>query len=99
MLAPLLREAAFSAPALPPRVTDLGDRFEVAVAGQGGLYTDINRDCVERARIAAVFIALVLTTPTIHLVAPQAVLPSTLAAVTIDASARPLDGRVDRGAL
>lgn len=77
MLAPLLGEAAFSALALPPRVTDLGHRFEVSVAGQGGVYTDINRDCVERARIAAVFIALVLTTPTIHLVAPQAVLPST----------------------
>ncbi len=76
VLAPLLSKAASAAPTLPPRVTDLGERFEVAVAGQSGLYLDINRDCVERARIAAVFIALVLTTPTFRVAAPQAVLPA-----------------------
>lgn len=74
-LAPLLDKTASAAPTLPPRVTDLGEHFEVVVAGQSGLYLDINRDCAERARIAAVFIALVLTTPTLQVAAPQSVLP------------------------
>ena len=47
-----------------PRVSDLGDRFEAAAAGQTGLYVDTARDCVERARVAAVFIALALNPPT-----------------------------------
>jgi len=46
-----------------PRVADLGDRFEAAAAGQSGLYVDAARDCVERARVAAVFIALALNPP------------------------------------
>lgn len=74
ILAPLVGNAASAALPLPPRVTDLGERFEVAVAGQSGLYVDISRDCAERARIAAVFIAVVLTTPTVQSSAPQAVL-------------------------
>ena len=75
-LAPLLGKIASAAPTLPPRVTDLGEHFEVVVAGQSGLYFDINRDCAERARIAAVFIAMVLTTTTVHAAAPQSVLPA-----------------------
>lgn len=47
-----------------PRVSDLGDRFEAAAAGQSGLYLDAGRDCAERARVAAVFIALALNPPT-----------------------------------
>ena len=47
-----------------PRVADLGDRFEASAAGQTGLYVDTARDCVERARVAAVFIALALNPPT-----------------------------------
>ena len=46
-----------------PRVVDLGDRFEVAAAGQTGQYIDAARDCSERARVAAVFIALALNPP------------------------------------
>src|SRR3954447_2676702 len=45
------------------RVDDLGDRFEVAAAGQAGQYVDTARDCSERARVAAVFIALALNPP------------------------------------
>ena len=63
-LAPLLGS---SAPKVPvegaARVHDLGDRFEVAAAGQTGQYVDAARDCAERARVAAVFIALALNPP------------------------------------
>jgi hypothetical protein len=45
------------------RVDDLGDRFEVAVGGQTRQYVDVARDCPERARVAAVFIALALNPP------------------------------------
>lgn len=47
-----------------PRVSDLGDRFEASAAGQTGVYVDTARDCVERARVSAVFIALALNPPT-----------------------------------
>jgi len=47
----------------PPRVTDLGDRFQVDAAGQTGAFVDAARDCTERARVAAVFIALALSPP------------------------------------
>ena len=86
-LAPVLRIAATSAPAVLPRVTDLGDRFEVAVAGQVGLYTDANRDCDERARIAAVFIALVLTPPMIPLSAAPEMPPSVTKQLVTEAPA------------
>jgi len=46
-----------------PRVSDLGDRFSVAAAGQVQQYADPARDCDERARAAAVFIALALNPP------------------------------------
>jgi hypothetical protein len=46
-----------------PRVTDQGDRFSVAALGQSRQYADPARDCDERARAAAVFIALVLNPP------------------------------------
>jgi hypothetical protein len=46
-----------------PRVTDLGDRFVVDAAGQTGAFVDLGRDCTERARVAAVFIALALSPP------------------------------------
>jgi len=43
-----------------PRVSDQGDRFSVAVRGQIRQFVDTARDCDERARAAAVFIALAL---------------------------------------
>jgi len=54
-----------------PRVSDQGDRFSVAAAGQIRQYSDPARDCDERARAAAVFIALALNPP----VAPPAPAP------------------------
>lgn len=47
----------------PPKVSDQGDRFSVAAAGQVQQYADPGRDCEERARAAAVFIALALNPP------------------------------------
>jgi hypothetical protein len=81
-LAPALGKIAVSDPGAPPRVTDLGDGFEVGVGEQIRLYTDASRDCDERARVAAVFIALVLTPPTIQLRATQAAAPSPPSPVT-----------------
>jgi len=46
-----------------PRVTDDGDRFSVTALGQTRQYGDPGRDCDERARAAAVFIALALNPP------------------------------------
>lgn len=54
-----------------PRVLDLGDRFEASAAGQTGLYVDAGRDCVERARVSAVFIALALNPPTFQSPLPR----------------------------
>ena len=48
-----------------PRVSDQGDRFSVAVRGQTRQFADAGRDCDERARAAAVFIALVLNPPVV----------------------------------
>jgi hypothetical protein len=63
-IAPLLASlAARRWPEGTVRVDDLGDRFEVAAAGQTGQYVDAARDCSERARVAAVFIALALNPP------------------------------------
>ncbi|HEY4395510.1 MAG TPA: hypothetical protein VGP64_15675 [Polyangia bacterium] len=52
-----------AAGAAAPRVSDLGDRFQVDAAGQTGAFVDVARDCTERARVAAVFIALALSPP------------------------------------
>jgi hypothetical protein len=73
-LAPVLGGAA--APAAPPRVTDLGDKFEVSAAGQTQQYVDTARDCEERAREAAVFIALALRPPTYRAPAPPPAPPA-----------------------
>jgi hypothetical protein len=53
-----------------PRVTDLGDSFEITARGQTQRYVDAPRDCEERARMAAVFIALALNPPTFQSPAP-----------------------------
>jgi hypothetical protein len=45
------------------RVVDLGDRYEVSADGQSSRYVDPARNCSERARVAAVFIALTLNPP------------------------------------
>jgi len=50
---------------LPPgvQVVDTGDTFEVTAGGQKQRYNDPAHDCAERARVAAVFIALALNPP------------------------------------
>jgi len=52
---------------LPPdfRVVDLGDAFEIRAGGQVQRYADAPRDCVQRARVAAVFVDLALNPPSI----------------------------------
>lgn len=42
------------------RIADLGDAFSVSVAGETRRFDDASRQCAERARLAAVFVALVL---------------------------------------
>ena len=65
-LTPLMKpDFRFSADARP-RVVDHGDRFTVSVKGQTGQYTDTERDCAERARVSALFIALTLNPPQIQ---------------------------------
>jgi len=43
------------------RVEDLGARFRVTLRGQTRVYEDAERDCERRARVVAVFVALVLS--------------------------------------
>lgn len=54
----------------PTRVVDQGDRFDVTAAGQAARYVDTARDCGARARVAAVFIALALSPPSVRFVEP-----------------------------
>jgi hypothetical protein len=49
------------------RIVDLGDAFEVTAGGQAQQYADAARDCAERARVAAVFVALALNPPSLAL--------------------------------
>jgi len=75
MLSPVLTADSLRTAAEPPRVIDLGDRYVVTAAGQSALYADPARDCGERARVAAVFIALALNPPALP-AAPAVVSPA-----------------------
>lgn len=66
-----------------PRVADHGDRFAVSALGQTREYVDPARDCDERARAAAVFIALALNPP----VAPAAPAPNPAATAPVAVAA------------
>ena len=48
------------------RLADLGDAFEVTVGRQVQRYADAARDCAERARVAAVFVALAMNPPSLE---------------------------------
>ncbi len=48
------------------RLADLGDAYEVTVGGQVQRYADAARDCAERARVAAVFVALAMNPPSLE---------------------------------
>ncbi len=65
-LAPLLDEetkaALVEAPPVHVRVADLGEGYRVEVGQESRALDDPGRDCVERARVASVFIAMNLGT-------------------------------------
>ena len=46
-------------------VVDRKDGYAVTVLGNERLYTDPQRDCAERARVSAIFIALTLRPPVV----------------------------------
>jgi hypothetical protein len=67
-LSALSARHAPGAPTSPEQRLDLstedsGDVYRVSVNGRTRSYTDTRRDCAERARVAAVFAALVLSSP------------------------------------
>lgn len=84
-LAPVVRPAA-DGRAGAARVVDQGDRFDVSAAGQRAQYSDPARDCGERARIAAVFIALALNPPVL---APAAAPPHVAPPPSAEVAAAP----------
>lgn len=57
------------------RLADLGDAYEVAVGGQVQRYADAARDCAERARVAAVFVALAMNPPSLEAPRPSPPIP------------------------
>src|SRR5205814_3430832 len=71
-LQPVLGDEALRSTRGLSRVSDLGDRFEVVALGQTRQYADPNRDCAERARVAAVFIALTVMPPMFAMPSPPA---------------------------
>jgi hypothetical protein len=73
IMAALLPALGGSSIPSPPRVSDLGAAFEIVAFGQTRQFVDTARDCAERARVAAVFIALALNPPMLQL--PPAAAP------------------------
>ncbi len=75
-LSPLLRGYELKAESadLTAEIKDLGESYRVSVAGASREVRDPNRDCLERARVAAVFLALNLpaTVPAPPTTAPPA---------------------------
>jgi hypothetical protein len=64
-LSPLLRDYELSAesPSHTAQVEDLGESYSVRIGSAWRKIRDPERDCLERARVAAVFLALNLPTP------------------------------------
>jgi hypothetical protein len=60
------------------RLADLGDAFEVTAGGQVQRYADATRDCTERARVAAVFVALAMNPLSLEAPRPPPVRPPTI---------------------
>jgi hypothetical protein len=65
-LAPLLKPELLATAGAASKVEDRGNHFLVSVRDQTGQYSDPARDCAERARVSAVFIALTLNPPQIQ---------------------------------
>jgi hypothetical protein len=73
LLAPLLPASRISVGSGPPALDDIsisddGASFRIVAAGQERSFVDPVRECFERARHAAVFVALALDPPAISLV-------------------------------
>jgi hypothetical protein len=60
VLATLLPAGVANRPTAQARISDHGDTYVVAVGERAKTYADPARDCAERSRVAAVFIALAL---------------------------------------
>ena len=75
-LVPALAKDARAPERVPLLVVDLGDRFQVAAGGQTRQYDDAARDCGERARVAAVYIALALNPPVFQAPPPPPRVPT-----------------------
>jgi len=77
-LSPALVHIRPNADPLPSdfRIVDLGDAFEVTASGQVQRYADAARDCAERARVAAVFVALAMNPPSLEAPRPPPPPPS-----------------------
>ncbi len=58
------------------RLADLGDAYQVTVGGQVQRYADAARDCAERARVAAVFVALAMNPPSLEPSRPPSPIPA-----------------------
>jgi hypothetical protein len=63
-------------------ITDEGSQYRVAIAGQERSFSDNARQCAERARHAAVFVAIVLDPPTI----PEPAEPAPTSSVAVPAA-------------
>jgi hypothetical protein len=75
LLAPLLPASRIAASGGPPALDDItisddGASFSVLAAGQERSFVDPVRECLERARHAAVFVALALDPPAVSSVKP-----------------------------
>jgi hypothetical protein len=75
-LAQLLSARSVRTPPATVAVDDLGARWSVQVAGRSATYSDPDRNCVERTRIAAVFAALVLEPPDMGEPPPAPLIPA-----------------------
>jgi hypothetical protein len=83
LLSTLLPARAPAAPAPKATVSDLGDTYLVTAVARAKTYTDPTRDCAERARVAAAFIALALSpeAPPVTTAAPPPAVPPRPAAL------------------
>jgi hypothetical protein len=73
VLATLLPAASHAS--VPVVVTDLGDAYRVEVGGRAKTYADPARNCDQRSRIAAAFIALALAPEPVSSAPDEATLP------------------------
>ena len=81
-----------------PRISDEGAHFSVAALGQSRRYADPARDCDERARAAAVFIALALNPPVVPATPDPGARNGAAPQVAVVAPAPASERRIDLGA-